>query len=382
MGKGNFGIKMSSMKKGPMVVISGYYGFGNCGDEAVLLSIVESLKQFNPDLQIVVLSGNPKETRELHSVEAVNRWNPFMITNKLLTCRLFISGGGSLLQDATSTKSLRYYLAIINIARILGKRIMIYSQGIGPLSKEKNRARVARALNRCHTITVRDEHSAELLRELGIMRDIHVTCDPVMALCVENANIEEVNVDLLKIGIPGIEAENRKPLLIAAIRPWGDDSQIRPVSEFLDKRVKDGWDVLLVPAHYPADKAASDEICHYMTEKPYLLDKCMSAREFLALTARADMVFSMRLHGLICAYAVETPIIALSYDPKVDAFMEQAGLEEYCLSYDSFNCEAAEVLFAELESFLQNKQKWLEERRREMRDMAVETAKKAAQLLT
>jgi len=375
-------MNMNPVKKNPKVVISGYYGFGNCGDEAVLFSIVQSLKQFNPDLQIVVLSGNPNITREFYTVDAVNRWNPFKIAHELLSCRLLISGGGSLLQDATSTKSLRYYLAVINMARFLRKKIMIHSQGIGPLSKGKNRARVAKALSHCHAITVRDEHSAELLRELGVTQDIQVTCDPVMALCAEETIIEEVKDDLLEIGIPEIEAENRKPLLLAAVRPWCDNSHIRPISEFLDRRVKSGWDVLLVPAHYPTDNASADEICRCMTEKPYLLDKCLTAREFMALAARADMVFSMRLHGLICAYAVETPIIGLSYDPKVEAFMEQAGLEEYCLSYDSFNCEAAEQLFEELESFLPNKQKWLEARRREMRDMAMETAKKAAELLT
>ena len=374
-------MKTSSEKKSPKVVISGYYGFDNCGDEVVLLAIIHCLKKINPEVRIAVLSGNPQKTRETYAVEAANRWNPFMIIYELLTCRLLISGGGSLLQDVTSTKSLRYYLAVINMARILGKRTMIYSQGIGPLSNKKNRARVSKALNRCHTISVRDRHSAGLLRKLGLTRDIQVTCDPVMALSVEDVDIKEINSDLREIGIAGNEAEMRKPLLLAVIRAWGDNSHIGLVSEFLDKRVKSGWDVLLVPAHYPDDTAAMNEISRNMAEKPYLLGRCLTACEFLALNVRADMVFSMRLHGLICALAVGTPMLGLSYDPKVDAFMEQAGLEEYCLPFDEFNCEEAEQLFAELNSFAPNPQGWLEARRKEMRESVMDTAQKAIELL-
>ena len=375
------GMKTDSAEKGPKVVISGYYGFDNCGDEAVLLAMIRGLKKIRPDTRMVVLSGNPKKTRDTYAVEAVNRRNPFIIAYELLTCRLFISGGGSLLQDVTSTKSLRYYLALINMASTLGKRTMIYSQGIGPLSRGKNRKRVSRALNRCHVISVRDRHSAGMLRGLGIARDILVTCDPVMSLCAEDVDIEGIEAVLREIGIPGNEAETRRPLLLAAVRSWGDNSHIGPVSEFLDKRAKSGWDVLLAPAHYPDDKAAMDEISRRMTEKPYLLDKCLTACEFLALTARADMVFSMRLHGLVCALAVGTPMLGLSYDPKVDAFMEQAGLEGYCMPLDAFDCGEAEQLFAELESFAPNPQVWLEARRREMRELVMVSAQKAAELL-
>ena len=133
-------MSLKSGKKSHKAVISGYYGFDNCGDEAVLLAIIHCLKKLKPDVRIVVLSGNPKKTRELYAVEAVNRWNPFSVAIELLSCRLLISGGGSLLQDVTSTKSLRYYLAIINIAALFKKRIMIYSQGLGPLNAEKRNA--------------------------------------------------------------------------------------------------------------------------------------------------------------------------------------------------------------------------------------------------
>ena len=155
---------MNTGRKAPRIVISGYYGFDNCGDEAVLLAIIHCLKTLAPNVKITVLSGNPEKTRKLYGVDALNRWNPVRIALMLLTCRLLISGGGSLIQDVTSARTPNYYLGVIMMALFLRKKVMIYSQGVGPLTIPKNRARTAKILNRCNIITLRDNHSAELLR--------------------------------------------------------------------------------------------------------------------------------------------------------------------------------------------------------------------------
>ena len=371
----------NSANKGPKVVISGYYGFDNCGDEAVLLAMIHCLKNLKPDINIVVLSGNPKKTQELYAVNAVNRWNPVMVAFEILSCRLVLSGGGSLLQDVTSSVSLRYYLAIIKLAAMLKKRVMIYSQGIGPLNAAKNRARVSKALNRCYAITVRDKLSAELLKEIGVKRDIQVTCDPVMALDIGDFVSLSLIDGLLGSIIPGYAAEDRKPIFMAAVRLWNNNSHIAPIAEFLDTLAKSDWNVLLVPAHHPHDMEAIERISGLMASQPYILDKCLTAREFLALTAQSDMVFSMRLHGLICAMAAGTPMLGLSYDPKVDAFMDQAGLSRYCLPFAGFSCESAMVLLKELEALPPGSLQLLESRRRELRDMARVIVEQAVALL-
>ena len=370
--------------KGQKVVISGYYGYNNCGDEAVLLSMINAMKKLRPDARIIVLSRNPSMTRVSYGVEAVNRWNPASIVLQLLSCRLLISGGGSLLQDVTSSKSLRYYLAVIRLAIFFRKSVMIYCQGIGPLNIAKNRAKVAKTLNRCQTITVRDGHSADLLREIGVKQDIQVTCDPVMAL--SNDVIDDVDLLALiskatiagaasGIGVAG------KPILLAVIRCWRDNRHIAHIARFFDNLIKKGWNVLLAAAHYPGDTEAFNMITGLMKERPYLLDMCLSAREFMALTSGVDAVFSMRLHGLICAYAMRTPMIGLSYDPKVDAFMEQAGLGEFCFQFDSFDSDAAESLLPELSANPPQAEQQMDIKRREMREKALETAIIAARLL-
>jgi len=401
---------MSVYAKNPKIVISGYYGFDNCGDEAVLMSIVHCLKKLRPDARITVLSGNPEKTRELYDVDAVSRWNPASIARQLATCRLLISGGGSLLQDVTSARSPGYYLGVIRVALLLRKKVMIYSQGIGPLTLEKNRIKAAGILNRCHMITLRDKGSAELLRELGVKRDIVVTSDPVMALgrecipqnecdsyavtsdpaialgreCIPQNECDTYAVTSDPAIAPGREAAAKprsKPLLVAAIRSWKDDRHIGPFAGFLDAQIAKGWDVLLVPAHYPEDAVANVRLSERMASKPRVIDKALTAQDFLALIASADSVLSMRLHGLICAMAMGTPMLGLSYDPKVDAFMEQAGLEDYCLPFDSLGPESTKRMIDILGALPPQPSAEQESRRKEMQQTAWETARLAVSLL-
>jgi len=402
-------------KKSPKIVISGYYGFDNCGDEAVLLSIIHCLRKLRSDVKIIVLSGNPEQTRKQYGVDAVDRWNLIKVKFALLGAKLLISGGGSLIQDVTSARSPVYYLSIIRLALLMRNKVMIYSQGLGPLTHEKNRKMTGKVFSRCNTITVRDAGSADLLEELGVKKDTKVTSDPVMALTHKDIFPEGENIDirdissndagnalanmhgdlhrnsvsvarmLNELGIPIISDGERKPLLFVSIRFWKDDSHIPPIAECLDSMSSKGWDILLVPAHYPEDAQASAKLRNCMNSKPFIIDKCLSATEFLALTSLADRVLSMRLHGLICAMAMGTPMLGVSYDPKVDAFMEKAGLSDYCISFEDFNAQEAMAMMDALdittrdgfESYTQT----MEAHRQEMHKLAWDTARAAIKLL-
>lgn len=128
------------------VVISGYYGFANAGDEAMLAAIVGSLKDIIPDVSITVITGNCRMTRENHNVQAVHRLNFFAIAAAIRRCDILISGGGSLLQDVTSARSLYYYLWIMKIALFFKKPVMLYAQGIGPVRGAQGPPGCARCL--------------------------------------------------------------------------------------------------------------------------------------------------------------------------------------------------------------------------------------------
>jgi polysaccharide pyruvyl transferase CsaB len=166
------------------IVISGYYGLSNTGDEAVLASIVAGLREQAADeLDILVLSATPGETSKVHGVRAAQRMDLRQVRQAIRGCDLFISGGGSLIQDVTSFKSLAYYLFVITMARRERRRVMVLGQGIGPLRRIAAREFARRVLGGVPLITVRDAESAEFLARIGVNRPrIEVTADPTFAL--------------------------------------------------------------------------------------------------------------------------------------------------------------------------------------------------------
>ena len=115
------------------ILISGYYGSKNGGDEAMLAAMLEVLREFDGDLNFTVISMNPEYTKRRHHVDAVAWLNVWAIIKKILSADLLISGGGSLLQNVTSRRSLYYYLGIIFLAKFFGRKVMLYAQGIGPI---------------------------------------------------------------------------------------------------------------------------------------------------------------------------------------------------------------------------------------------------------
>src|SRR5947208_2546495 len=117
------------------ILISGYYGFRNGGDEGVLAAILDHLEARLPAATVyTVTSGDAEYTERLHGTEkrrvrAIPRQSPGPLLQAIRACDLFISGGGSLLQDATSLRNVVYYSTLIRLARMFEKPVMIYGQG-------------------------------------------------------------------------------------------------------------------------------------------------------------------------------------------------------------------------------------------------------------
>jgi len=163
------------------ILISGYYGFNNIGDESILRTVIDNLREKLGDVGITVLSHDPAQTSEKYGVQAAPRMELKAIFRCVRRCDLLLSGGGSLLQDATSGRSILYYLFILALAQLMGKKTFIYSQGIGPITSRRNRRLTSMILRRASGIVVRDEKSRALLLEIGVPEElIHVTADPVI----------------------------------------------------------------------------------------------------------------------------------------------------------------------------------------------------------
>ncbi|HEX7065256.1 MAG TPA: polysaccharide pyruvyl transferase CsaB [Bacillales bacterium] len=290
------------------VVISGYYGFGNAGDEAILYALIQALRAYDPCIQITVLSDKPEQTEAVYGVKAVSRWRLIKILRALRVSDGLLSGGGGLLQDETGWKSVFYYTSIMAFARLLGKPFVVFAQGVGPMRYGFNRKLAKSVLSMASWVSVRDEGSRELLKEIGIDKEMKVVPDPAIALGE---------------GLKVVKSEG-VPTVVVSVRWWSSRNNFKKkVASALDRCARQGYRIVFLPMHGKEDQSASEEVLTLMKEPASITSCDASFEEKLRLVGQADVVFGMRLHSLIFAAVNRVPFVALSYDPKVDAFTNQ-----------------------------------------------------------
>lgn len=321
------------------VLLSGYYGFDNAGDDAVLFAIVQALRETIPEVDITVLSNQPEKTAAQFQVKAVNRWGKTSLPKAIKECDVLISGGGSLLQDVTSKNGILYYLGVIKLAQIMRKKVIVYAQGIGPVKEPRNRALVAKILNKVQAITVRDFDSRRELMEMGVYREILVAVDPVLGIPADS--IDEVMGRKLLSESEACFTDNKKTVMVAA-RNWKhSDHFFKEIADSCDAMVEQGWQVVFLPFHYPEDVEAGRSIAALMKQEAIVLSGNYSPQETMAILKNADLVVGMRLHSLIMGAALLKPMVGLSYDPKVTSFMQLLRQPD---CYDVDSVEAAQLI--------------------------------------
>ena len=294
------------------VVISGYYGFGNAGDEAVLSAILTALRERLPGARITVLSADPTATRRTHNVHAVPRAG-LRLLGTIAGADLFISGGGSLIQDVTSARSALYYLGVLAVAGILARRTMVYAQGIGPLRRGWIKRLTRAILDRADVLTVRDDDSLRLLREMGVRRPVHVVADPAFALDpAPDVHVREL------LGPRGT------PRIGVAMRPWGDNAYAEILIDALrEARDRTGAQIVVFAFHPSRDMALSRAAADALGAR---IVADLHPREMLAAVATLDLLVGVRLHALIAAIGAGVPALGISYDPKVDGLFRRIGI--------------------------------------------------------
>jgi polysaccharide pyruvyl transferase CsaB len=326
---------MKKSKTIAKIMISGYYGFNNTGDEAILKSMVRAFKEKIPQAKITVLSRNPLQTSQTYKVKAINRLCLIKVIRCLRNVNLFISGGGGLLQDSTGKGwSILYYLGLILIAKIVKVPVMIYAQGIGPINKKINKLLIKWILNKVKLITVRDNHSKKLLNNLGVsVPSIYVNSDPVFLLKKKNINhIIDSHPYIKKL----FNADDR-PLIGVSVREYksnGSDSK-RIFAQAADYLIENYQaKIIFLPFQFDEDVHNSEEILSLMKNQADVLKTKLEPEELLSVLSRLSLVIGVRLHSIIFSSMANIPFVAFNYDPKVKYFVEDLGLSELLLEID------------------------------------------------
>jgi polysaccharide pyruvyl transferase CsaB len=311
------------------IALSGYYGFDNSGDEAVLQSILFALQEQGQaqgiQIEPIVLSANPEKTTEMYGVKAYHRMKPGSLLRALRESDGLISGGGSLLQDATSSKTIPYYLAVLKLAQWLGKPTFIYSQGIGPVSRRMFYGWIRSVFKRCALVTVRDTESADLLGRMRLPRErITVVPDPVMGLPLREGGLDTPS---------GGVSTGAVRTIGVSVRFWNEDrSELEALARSLQELLAARTDVQLrfLPFHLPSDEVASQFVIDRLGDhwsRAEMVRGITHPQDMLSQVAACDLLIGMRLHSLIYAASQFVPMVGISYDPKIDQFLHRLGMK-------------------------------------------------------
>lgn len=309
------------------LLIAGYHGFGNCGDEAILKAMTSNIKEYAPDVEITALSHKPEFTKTEYGIKSVQRFNVFQVLSAIRRSDIILSGGGTLLQNSTSTRSLLYYLSIIKLAKLFRKRVMLYANGIGPVTGKLNQRLVRAVINTVDVITLREKLSEADLRSLNVSNpNVTVTADAAFKLkSVDRERAEEI---LTNEGF----IERGKPRVGVSVRAWhkakyGDD-YISKLARAFDSIADTGKEIIFLPMQFPSDIAISRRVSSMMKNKSYILRNRYTPGEMLGVVGSLDAMVSMRLHTLIFAAVKNIPMVGIIYDPKIEYYLKELDMPE------------------------------------------------------
>lgn len=294
-------------KKKTNVVICGYYGYGNAGDEAMLASLISSLSENENIGNICVMSAAPHNTRQKYVVDSVHRFNFVKVMRALSASDAMIFGGGNILQDKTSTKSLLYYLQIMNLARKSACKVVLCANGIGPLKHKRNIERVGKELALADYISIRDEASLAFVREITGRDDIYGTSDLVCAAKETKENA------------PSFVRKGKYYLVFPKKIKGSSTGKLALLCAEINRKYG------LFPVFIPMHGREDSKLCKKLAARTNGI--YFSAEDDISpLVERAEFSICMRLHAAIFSLMKKCPMIGISDDGKISAFLGSLGI--------------------------------------------------------
>lgn len=301
------------------VVLCGYYGMGNGGDEALLATLLQMLP---PEAEPAVLSGNPVETTQRYGVSAYWRKSPSGIWAALQGAHAFIWGGGSLMQDTTSALNPIYYGGLMLLAQAQGLKTLAWAQGVGPLQRRGSRWLTRKALQGCDGVSVRDRASAAMTTQWQV--PAWVAPDPVWALASKPV------LSLLDFPAPRVAVALRG-------HPWLTAARLEKFAAALANfQIATQMGVLLVPFQASKDLSIAQIIQPYL-KGPSQIVNLTDPSQLKGIFRGVEMAITMRFHALVMAAAEGCQCFALSYDPKVNYVAEDLQIPGWELAPDFGN---------------------------------------------
>ena len=334
------------------ILVCGYYGFANAGDEAILSVLVDDIRSVHPGATITVLAGSHDDVRGDHGVNAIHWQSVSEMIRAADNADLLVLGGGGLFQDYDGVEadrmltarhgSIGYYGGFALLSALTLTPLVTYGLGVGPIHTDEGARYTRIALTRASRAAVRDARSMDVLATIGVPKERLVeTVDPVWKMDPASADI-----------VPGVFELEHVPsapfTITVSIRPWRGDGYVDALADALDQLVEvHDARVLFVPFQSSPHRHEDDAVASLgvitrmrRRDRTAIIRGGYSPAERMAILGAGDVVIAMRMHSVIFAARTHTPFVALAYDPKVSDAARAVGREEFVLELDSLDADA------------------------------------------
>ena len=315
------------------ILISGWYGFGNTGDE-LLLDIFLSKYGVKHNIKVLTQGSiDPKRVPSIYHNDffrfdsgGIKQWltgNPLKLIFEIFKSDVFVLGGGGIIREAGNFQNLRRLLDEIWLAKVLGKKVFIYGVSIGPIASSKGKNLVRKSLKRCDFITVRDMRSLLYLQEFDIDKSKYSLCpDPAF---IKLTNSKTIGDPFLR---KTINVEKKIPIFLSLglIDDGRDFSSLDSLARVLDKlSIIKKLSFIAIPFRITSDSSVDDIFVAHELHHRLVNKSCLSSKWVLAV----------RLHSMILSIANNTPFVAINYDTKVRDTAILANLDNLVVDLDN-----------------------------------------------
>lgn len=329
------------------VALIGYYGNSNAGDEALLKSVVSHFKNNSlGETELLVLSSNPEKTQKAHGIRSIhnvipsslgklfvglmgkNRFNFIKSNIEAFSCDALVLGGGGLFFDRK--ESCKDFLSFINTVRLyqfLGKEVYFLGVSASPFYHKKSKYAFNKVVtdSRLKLVVCRDEVSSDLFIEAGMCREkLHVTEDIVFTLSMDkkDAISENKNYSTVAFSLCGDE-------LLANLK------YAEVITEVITRLINKGVHIHLIALSTAngRDSTGMRETLKEVMTSPFVsfIDSELSVTGYLDFFSKVECVIAERLHASILSAVVGTPIVGISYKPKVSLLYDRLKRQDYCM---------------------------------------------------
>jgi len=334
-------------KKDYDFVLSGYYGYGNTGDDTLLFTVINNISQKKPDIKICLLTNHTKKIQKwldnyFANIVSKHRYNFLTVKKSIKKSKALVFGGGTLLQDSTSARSFGYYSWLLKTAQKLGKKTILYANGIGPIYYKKNQKKAEETLKNITFATIRDKESYNSLIEMGIDKNkLAPTADEAITV-KQNSNLNAYKKDFKEFLTQTMNHAIPVNYIVISVRKWKylNADFFGVFSAAVDIICRENNLIPVYIVMEPKNDRSISEHLSTLNGRAYLADVSGDIEKVLAVVRSAEAVISMRFHTLVFAAAFGIPMIGISIDPKIGSFLNDV--------FDS------DIYTVELKSFTKN----------------------------